>query len=177
MKKEAIMKNFIKLTTFAIFLTSCANNQPSNTIKPTQEIYNISNQGTICVEKIAPKRLKFTYFPLNKICVPSSNYKINISDIEVTPAGVAYKVRTFTNYIKYNNSIATTDCGNAGQKEDIVPILGIGNVSIMWGYVLAGKFSNRVGDITCFRKTKNNTYIDTQFIKEYKYFKNMQKSK
>jgi hypothetical protein len=158
----------------AVFFASCANSVPNNKPKPSEEIYYLSNEGTVCVEKISPNRLKFSYFPLNKICAPSNLYKIDSSSLYVTPAGVEYKVGSYCKYTRFISDIATTDCSDIGYKEKIVPIYGIGKITISWGNVVAGKFTNQVGDVACFSKNKNTIFKNSSFISKYKSFKKMQ---
>jgi len=163
---------YLILSTIFLILSGCANNQPQHKQVADEEVYYIHNEGVICVEKIAKDRLKFTSIPLNEICVSPNLIYVSSSNIYVTPAGAEYKVENSAKYTKYKTTPAPR-CGSRGVTHQVVPILGIGTISISMGNVMLGKFSNEVGDISCYKKTKSGVYKDESFIKEYKKLKNI----
>jgi len=154
-------------------INGCISNQTQHKQVADEEIYYINNEGVICVEKITKNRLKFTSIPLNRVCVAPNLIYVSSSNIYVTPAGAEYKVENFAKYTKYKTTPDNIRCGYAGVKEKVVPILGVGTISISLGNVMLGKFSNEVGDISCYKKSKSGVGKDDNFIKEYKKLKDI----
>jgi len=157
-----------------IVLSGCATTTTTqdDTLTPSEEVYYLSNIGTICVEKVAQDRLKFTYIPLNKICA-NSNIGFRDSTIYVTPAGAEYKLDTYSKFVKFKNRDLLDGCWEAGIKDKEAIIRGVGPISIFLGNKMLGEFSNRVGDVSCYTKTKAKIYKNDDFIKEYKRLKNI----
>ena len=151
-----------------IFLQSCSSNLDNKNLLESH--YSMINQGTICVERL-DRTLKFTYFPFNRVYIPSGIYNDFKTFIYLTPQKSNIMVESKISFTKYNNKIEPNYLTTYYKTKEIY-IPTNEPITLSWGFGdVMGTFSNRVGDIVCYTKKGASIYLNNKMIQEYKKFK------
>ncbi len=146
------MKKIYFITIIAVLLTSCSINNLSLKHKKTDNSkYKIlSNEGTVCLQRVSRNILKATYLPLNSTCKSSSQYSWQMNDINLKANGSVVAIETYSMYRKNNSQIATADCGGAGVRVKTVKTAST-PIIIKWGGTNITTLNN-IGDKSCFKR-------------------------
>jgi len=156
-----------------LFITACTTDKNINKNSINKNLieskYTIVDEGTICVERVN-KKLIFTYFPLSKVNFPISQYKNFETYMYLTPRGADFIVETITSYTKINTNIATADFTSYVKRKKIY-MDAKGAITIHWGFTKLDTFSNKIGDIVCYKKEGKNVSKDYKTLETYKQLK------
>jgi len=147
------MKKIYFITIIAILLTSCSIKRVPIKQKPTNSSskFNIlSNEGTICLQRVTKNRLKATYLPLNSTCKSSSRYSWQMNDINLKSSGSNISIETYSLYKITNSQMATADCAGAGIKVKTIKT-GTTPLNIKWGNTNISTLK-KIGNKSCFRR-------------------------
>ncbi len=146
------MKKIYFTTIISILLTSCSiSNLSLKHKKPNNSKYKIlSNEGTVCLQRLSRDTLKATYLPLNSTCKSSSQYSWQMNDINLKANGITVAIETYSMYRKNNSQIATADCAGAGVKVKTVKTATT-PIIIKWGGSNIATL-NSIGDKSCFKR-------------------------
>ena len=154
------MKKIYFITIISILLTNCSIKRvpiEQKTTDSSNKFNILSNEGTICLQRVSKSRLKATYLPLSSRCKSSSQYSWNLNDIELKSNGSKIDIETYSLYKKSNSEVATADCAGAGIKVKTIQTTTKA-LSISWGKNRITTL-NRVGKKSCFKR------VGTQIIK------------
>ena len=147
------MKKVYFITIITILLTSCSIKRVP--IKPittnsSSKFNMLSNEGTICLQRVNNSTLKVIYLPLNSRCKSSSRYSWNLNDIELKSNASNISIETYSLYKESNSPIATKDCAGAGIRVKTVKTATTA-LNIKWGKSNIGTL-NSIGNKSCFRR-------------------------
>jgi len=146
------MKKIYFTTIISLLLTSCSiSNLSLKHKKEDNSKYKIlSNEGTICLQRVSRNTLKATYLPLNSTCKSSSQYSWQMNDINLKSNNSTVAIETYSMYKKSNSQIATADCAGAGVKVKTVKTANT-PIYIKWGETNIATL-NSIGEKSCFRR-------------------------
>ena len=147
------MKKVYFITIISILLASCSIKRAPIKAKPTNsstKFNTLSNEGTLCLQRVSKNTLKAIYLPLNSTCKSSSRYNWNLNDIELKQNGSNIAIETYSLYKKSNSQMATADCAGAGVRVKTIKT-ATSSLNIKWGNTNITTL-NRIGKKNCFRR-------------------------
>ena len=147
------MNKIYFITAISILLTSCSIKRVHiihKAPKSSKRFNILSNEGTICLQRVSKNSLKVTYLPLSSTCKSSSRYSWQMNDINLQANGSSIAIETYSLYKKSNSQMATADCGGAGIKVKTIKTT-VKPLEIKWGKNNIATL-DKIGSKSCFKR-------------------------
>jgi hypothetical protein len=146
----------LTLATATIFISGCihiAHNNQTKKVNSKSKLTSLSNEGTICLSRSAPKEITIKYYPLSSNCVSSTAIDWKLAGIDAAIKNDNLTIESYALYKRNNSQINTKDCAGArvSTKKIATPT---NSTKIYWGSrVLTTIDSNK--NRVCFKKEGN----------------------
>lgn len=129
------MISIVLTSTVASGCMRVAHNKPnlSGTQRHGDNLYhNMINQGTLCIQKMPPKKVAVSYYPLSSSCVSSSLYSWKLNGFDANIHGNSMNIESYSLFTKNNSTIATADCAGAHIVRKTLQVPQ-GTTTLSWG--------------------------------------------